>query len=279
MIKKNNDKKGDDDMSMLLKQLEQEETELNRQIDFLINRIPLHPTGSLYISSSNGSDQFYTIGTDKRDLTGKKKYLKKENRQLAVSISQRDYEMKLLKELQIRKNAVRRARKTYERTDPEKVLSCFPQGKQDLIKPLFLTREEYVRRWLEVDYERKGFQENTPEFYTAKGERVRSKSEKIIADTLFRFEVPYRYEYPLELKGYGTIHPDFTVLNTESREEFFWEHLGQMDDEKYVRDALIRIHFYERNNYLPGKELIITSETKNMPLDMRVVDCVIQRFL
>lgn len=33
-----------------------------------------------------------------------------------------------------------------------------------------------------------------------KGERGRSKSEKIIADELARCDIPYKYEYPLRIK-------------------------------------------------------------------------------
>ena len=43
---------------------------------------------------------------------------------------------------------------------------------------------------------------------TEKGEYVRSKSEKIIADTLTKNNINYVYELPLRLKGYGTVKPD-----------------------------------------------------------------------
>ena len=67
-------------------------------------------------------------------------------------------------------------------------------------------------------------------FYTSKGERVRSKSEVIIADVLNREGVPYRYEYPIYIKGIGKIYPDFTVLNIGIRKEMIWDHFGMMDD-------------------------------------------------
>lgn len=73
------------------------------------------------------------------------------------------------------------------------------------------------------EYRGKGFDESTSEFYTAKGEKVRSKSEVIIADVLSREGIPYRYEYPLYLKGIGKVHPDFTVLNVKQRKEIYWE--------------------------------------------------------
>ena len=50
----------------------------------------------------------------------------------------------------------------------------------------------------------KPFEINAPEYYTASGVRVRSKSEVIIADALDHAGVPYRYEYPTSVKGWGT---------------------------------------------------------------------------
>ena len=66
-------------------------------------------------------------------------------------------------------------------------------------------------------YQGKGFgEEDNTEYYTYKGERVRSKSEMIIANELFRNNIPYKYELPIELENWNkkvTIYPDFTVLN------------------------------------------------------------------
>ena len=81
-------------------------------------------------------------------------------------------------------------------------------------------------------------------------ERVRSKSEVIIADTLARHGVPYRYEYPLKLKSgrdgaFRTIHPDFLCLNVRTRAEFYWEHFGLMDDPDYLERTLAFIRLFK----------------------------------
>ena len=77
----------------------------------------------------------------------------------------------------------------------------------------------YMKQWEAVVYERKGFREDAPNYYTDKGERVRSKAEILIANMLNKHGIPYRYEYPLKLKGYGVIYPDFTLLNINTRKE------------------------------------------------------------
>ena len=44
--------------------------------------------------------------------------------------------------------------------------------------------EEFIANWEKVQYQGKTFDDMAPELFTAKGERVRSKSELIIADIL-----------------------------------------------------------------------------------------------
>lgn len=51
-------------------------------------------------------------------------------------------------------------------------------------------------------------------------ERVRSKSEKILADYFYRRKIPYKYECPLTLKGVGTVYPDFTFLSPKTKKKF-----------------------------------------------------------
>ena len=79
---------------------------------------------------------------------------------------------------------------------------------------------------------------------TAKGEYVSSKSEKIIADTLTKNNINYVYELPLRLKGYGTVKPDFTVLNKRTRQEYVWEHFGMMDGNVYVSIGYVPQNIY-----------------------------------
>ena len=73
-------------------------------------------------------------------------------------------------------------------------------------------------------YQGKPFDASLPKLYTSREERVRSKSEIIIADTLSRESIPYRYECPLHIPDVGNIYPDFTVLNVAKRKELYWEH-------------------------------------------------------
>ena len=98
-------------------------------------------------------------------------------------------------------------------------------------------------------------------------------------NALEKYEVPYHYEAPLDLKFHGIIHPDFTVLNVRLRKEYRWEHLGKMDDEGYCEYALNRILLYEMHGFFPGKELIFTHETLKKPINSKLIDEIILKYL
>ena len=100
----------------------------------------------------------------------------------------------------------------------------------------------------------------------------------IIADTLKRYDIPYRYEYPVELSD-KTFHPDFLCLNLRTRQEFIWEHFGMMDSPEYLEKAIPKILIYNENNYFLGKNLIITMETQHNGIKTQQLEMLIETYL
>ena len=160
--------------------------------------------------------------------------------------------------------------------------------RQVLIEPVTLSDEQYAERWKKKVMPSAGegmpFTEDSQKYYTANGERVRSKSEVIIADALLRNGVPYCYEVPLKLKRRGeagsvTFHPDFLCLNVRTRKEFYWEHFGKMGNEDYKENTVGKLNMYVENGFFPGRNLIFTMESGVESLDTRIVEKMIKEFL
>ena len=59
-----------------------------------------------------------------------------------------------------------------------------------------------MKEWKEKGYNKKGFREDAPIILTEKGERVRSKSEKILADYFYRKGIEYKYEPEICMPNY-----------------------------------------------------------------------------
>ena len=151
--------------------------------------------------------------------------------------------------------------------------------RQLLVTPIEPIWEKELVRWYDSEYHGKEFYEGTAEIVTEKGERVRSKSEKILADYFYRNNILYQYEKPLYLKGYGTVYPDFTFLSKKTRKEIYWEHEGMMDKPEYAKSAVKKIESYQRNGIHLGERLILTFETELTVLNSQIVEELVERYL
>ena len=126
----------------------------------------------------------------------------------------------------------------------------------------------------------KGFREDDKtEYYTAKNERVRSKSEINIANALNLAGNPYIYEFPVKLKNGIVCHPDFKILNVRERKTYYWEHLGKMNDNDYINTNMLRLQDLSNVGIVQGKNLILTFESLEIPLSSKVVQIIIDTIL
>ncbi len=230
---------------------------------------------NLRISLSHGQVQYYVR---KEGQKGAGKYLRKKDLHKAKKIAQRDYDRVLEKKVTERINKIEKILDLCQIEDLSKVYDELPAARKQLVEPRILSDDIYAKKWEEKEYKGKSINENSIQIDTDKGHMVRSKSEKIISDKLYNMKIPYRYEEPLNLKGYGVIYPDFKVLNKQKRKEIYWEHFGRMDDPDYSEKAIRKINTYIKNGFYPGENLILTFETSECPLDVKVLETIIQKF-
>ena len=204
-------------------------------------------------------------------------YLSHKKIPLIKKLAQKDYDLKLIKILQ---KQIKALEKYISESDNkiEQLYSNMNTIRKDLIIPATLTNEQYIEEWKNDTWHGLLFAEDAQDFFTANKERVRSKSEVIIADTLARLGIPYKYEYPIELGG-KTFHPDFLCLNLRTRQEYIWEHFGMMDSPEYLEKAIQKILIYNENNYFLGKNLIITMETQHNGIKTQQLELIIETYL
>lgn len=255
--------------------LREEVCELERIVEQAKKRLQTAPKGFLRIKKKRGKAEFYYKNPDVS--AGKSKYLKKSEQGIAKGIAQRDYDVQMLKNAMERIKAINLFLDKYEKTNLKTIYRNTNECRRELITAPILPDDEFVKRWQATQYTGKAFAENTPEIITEGGERVRSKSEKIIADKLYSLGIPYRYEYPLVFVGNIKVYPDFTILKMPEREEVYLEHLGMLDDEKYMDMVMYKLSTYEKNGIYLGVNLFITYETSKTPLNTRTLDGLIRK--
>lgn len=204
-------------------------------------------------------------------------YISKKRQSLIRELAQKNYYLKKISSLQDELKLINSLLECIK-TASDVNDNIVSPSRKELIETVTLSDIEYVSRWLEVEYKHKVFFEDVPELFTAKGERVRSKSEVIIADTLTRLNVPYRYEFPVALKNV-VVHPDFFCLNVRTREEFLWEHFGMMSDVEYSEAAVEKLMLYQSCGIFPGANLLISMETQTKPVSTKQIERIVNKFL
>ena len=256
--------------------LKEKAKQMNRLILEVEKSLKKAPKGSLVLSKSNGVTQYY----HKTESAQKKgKYISSKNKKIIAALAQKDYDLRFLELIKKQKKQIDKAIKLLSDIDLTTVYSKLAEGRKKYVKPYVLSDAQYVEQWLGVQYTGKDFFDNTPVIMTERGERVRSKSEKILADKFFAMGIPYRYEYPVHLKGYGTVYPDFMLLNVRERKAFYMEHFGMMDEPEYSQKAIKKLEDYARNGIYIGKNLLVTFETRYKPLEMKVVEKMVKEFI
>ena len=218
--------------------------DLKQNLETSIQNAPL---GNLKIINCRGVEQYYLDSAETRTSYPNGKYLRKSDFELAGKLAQRNYDEKLLSEVEKQLKNIQNIIKKYEKQEivqVEELYSVYDRmspSRKKMVDARIISDKEYVNQWSAKIYSGKDFAEGQAEIYTEKKERVRSKSEKIIADMLYHKNIPYKYECPINLKGLGMIYPDFTCLRLADRKTILWEHLGMMTDPIYCQKAMKKI--------------------------------------
>ena len=248
-------------------------------IEILKKSLKSAPAGTLNVSPHQGTFQYYHV----LPCTRKKgRYISKEQRSLAQKLSQRDYDKAMLAELQKQLKAID---KCIPACSPEQFGMLWQNlhpARRALVKPHVLPDDEYSRLWQNLEYKGRGFDDSAPQLMSAKGECVRSKSEIIIADTLFRLGIPYRYEFPYKMRDGNRrikVHPDFTCLNVRTRQEFIWEHFGLIEDRDYAKNMIGKLELYAANDFFVGVNMLTSQESYEHPLNTVYVERLVKKFL
>ena len=253
-----------------------EEFEANQKLASRLEQLlKKSPEGRVEMTVANGRPKFYLISR------GDRKYLGRNKAGLIQKLIEKNYYKQLLRETRKTQTTLKRFLNDY---DPEAQSHVYEQMhvfRKEQVTPLVMPFRDYAEKWLSEHRARAAASPNTypksGEFITNNGEVVRSKSEKIIADLLQRLGLYYVYECPLEVNG-TLLYPDFAILNPITRETWYLEHRGRMDQADYAEDALQKERLYASCGLFPGLGLIISEETLAHPLQTRDLENMIRRF-
>lgn len=240
----------------------------------------------------NGSYRYYAR---KRGKEGKyeERYLGADDGNMARKMAFYEYRDARIKDALEEKNAINKMLAYYRKDSKLNEFQKAHPGHMNLIHDWIktqavdsLSKEEKeifdaVERWKNAKYERSSLHpENLNVPTIVPGLFVRSKSESMMVSEFEKYHVAYRYEEVLRLVDSNgkiiLLSPDFSCQNMRTREIIRIEHLGKCDDEEYMENFWWREEIYRQNGIYLEKNLIVTTETKDSPLDINWVDEIIK---
>ena len=251
-------------------------------------------------SSSNGKPQFRSIsqaslisgpqGSDMLNAAdistpanlagaGKFSYVRQSDLAPIKKLVQKQYEERLQKELLTNRSRLARFIKNYDYDFVDQVYQKSAFARKHYISPIIEPRDEFIKDWYEKHPGGMNPYDDPPERDTLRGEKVRTKSEQILADTFYHLGIPYQYEPEFVLNTGYCKYPDFVLLNVIQRKTYYWEHMGLTDEHGYATKNFKKLLVYEKNGLILGENLILSLETEDMQLDMDMVNRKIREYL
>ena len=111
--------------------------------------------GRLHIRKWKGVVEYYyrNVNADNvSESSNNGRYLKKSEETLARRIAQRDYDIRVIKRVEERIKAINTFLKIYEKTSLKILYTKIHPYRKELISPIILSDDEYIKRWQAVKY-------------------------------------------------------------------------------------------------------------------------------
>lgn len=232
--------------------------------------------GRLEITGEKTGFRLLHVTTNNNEI--KKRYINKDNIDLAKNLAKKSYLNRIEKILINKINILKKFLKDFKQFEIEEHFEKISPARKQLLGDVSISYQQHLKAWKSIPYNGRPFLENSPVIITKKGERVRSKSEKILADLFYDYGIEYKYECPVYINN-RIYYPDFTFLCPYTLKEIYWEHHGLMDNIQYCNNTITKLKNYEKNGIVRGENLIVTYETKDNVLDLEWVNFLIQKHL
>ena len=237
------------------------------------------PEGTLV--SRKNADGTYSYSQSLKNADGKRVelYLGKGETPTAKGLAAKGYSLARLKDLKREKRIIdSNISLVKNEREADHYLRMHP-GAASLMVPVLTQKTPFSEEWMKYPYIRSKVRPADLIYPSVvPGLMVRSKAEADILERFVFHGVPFHYEEEHIFNGIP-YHPDFTCLNEATNQIIFWEHLGRLDDPKYSNRIRGHSYDYLKAGIIPWKNLIFTTETENLPLDIKWVDTLIQFYL
>ena len=137
------------------------------------------------VSKHHKYPQYYHRTEENKQVHNNGKYIKKNEQELVWKLAQKTYDEKVLYLAERRFEQIKKLAEEYDDDEIENIYLMEHEARKKFVKPVEKSWEEKFQEWASEAYQGKEFKKDVPVIMTDRGERVRSKSEKIMADYFY----------------------------------------------------------------------------------------------
>lgn len=255
----------------LVDRIKDEIRDLEASIKETSKQANMFPNGRLRVSKYSGSGDYRWRVSVLDESTGKwvRRTIPKSRENEAAEYAMGDFLHTRLKAMKKQLRVLKAMVREYEPacTAMSMARNCEELGRllSLRIKGVMGEWDEITNAWASESYVRCTKYPEYLKYPTMCGIMVRSKSEVIIADLLFKFHIPFRYEPEMIING-RVYYPDFLIMHPITHKLFVWEHFGMMDNPDYIdRNVAGKVENYAHSGWILDLNLIISTETREHP--------------
>ncbi|MCR4673681.1 MAG: hypothetical protein K5675_01625 [Lachnospiraceae bacterium] len=269
--------------SKIYRELEQVKQQYELILVKLEDSLQNAPPGNM-LKEKKYHHEYYTKQYKDKDGKCIREYISKKDKKTLKQLGQKKYDQLFIKSIRKNLMLIDKFLEGYDLDFRERGYEKIGELKDIPLELYEDNRIAILEKWMTEEIQENSYNDELKIFETDKKEMVRSKSEVIIANALNQYsdKLLYKYERPLEVKISGfkkIIYPDFTTLNIESGEISYLEHFGMMDNPEYAEQFVKKINLYEENGIVLGKDLFVTFESMEVPLNTKQVRRVIEQII
>ncbi len=251
-------------------------TKIKNRVEIVEEALYLAPAGRLTQEHRNGKDvlmvETYDDGRRRRHcLTGEPEY--------AAALIRRDLLKAELDALLVNCKLLTQAAEKASHFSIDVSIHALKQRMSAVTDELLhlALSDSAAEGWAAAPYEQLQYRTEEKRHMTSRGLRVRSKSELLIAEKLYEYGLPFRYEEVMHFQNVD-IAPDFTIRRADGK-LFYWEHEGLTNSERYVNWQQRKAQLYAGAGIVPWDNFIVTYDSDDGTVDIRVIDSEIRNRL
>lgn len=258
-------------------------------VSFLRNEITINtevlrhsPSGGLVYEKSSGRERYLHAVHEKapnsRGYRYKRRLVTMDSPTLC-GLADREYSRIALQILQYDLKMLETVLQRLRPYTPENIRVSMRQAYRSLPDDCFRMirqpKEALSRQfaWARAPFNQSTYKPEEKIHTTSRGLHTRTRAELLIAEMLYRFNIPFRYEQVLPIGKYD-FAPDFTFLDKDGN-EFYLEYCGMMEDIFYRERQIWKRGVYESAGITEWENMIYIYDLGES-VDMRKVEAVIR---